>query len=797
MPKADSIAHGSEANGHTQDGAVPRHMPAQVTPFVGRQREVAGVRDLLQSPDVRLLTLTGPPGIGKTRLAVQVVSGVVGRFPDGVYFVSLASVSRPESMVAHIAQALGLREMGNQPLLLRVQEHLRDKQLLLALDNLEQIEGPAATIGALFAACPLLKILATSRTRLQVYGEHEYRVPGMALPDQERLPGVHALSRVEAVALFVQRAQAARADFKLTEANAEAVARLCVGLDGLPLAIELAAARTRSMTPQAMLSRLHHRLDLLGGGPQDLPLRHQTLREAIAWSYDLLTPDEQQLYRRLAVFYRGATTEAIRYITAFLDVEETWVTPVEELVESLHDKSLLTTQHDAGHDAGEARFSMLETIREYASERLSESAELEPARKAHALFFQQLAVEQSEALLSTEGKAALHRLEMEHENVLAALGWCASTDDPEGVDVGLRLVNAMSSFWDLRGYLHEQHEQITAMLSRATQTTDKKAYARLLLAAGRSETMAGNEGRGKQYLEEGLSRLRDSGDTEGIVSALAALGHTTVHLDEIDAAEACFEECLAIHTASGNRRGIAHTLGRQADLAMHKGDIDRARQKFSEALALAREVHAPILIADLLTGTGYVRAQEGEYDGAVEGLCEAIEIMQEMEAIQGIAYAVGVLGKAAYMQDRHEQAARVFAAASTLFDRCGLPLEPPLHTDPAEYRVYLDDLRGTLGERAFNSAWGKGRKLRVAEVLAEYRGTAVAEATESQPPAGMTPREIEVLRLIAAGMTNSEAADALTVSPHTVNMHLRSIYGKLGVTSRSAATRFAVANNLV
>jgi DNA-binding CsgD family transcriptional regulator len=366
----------------------------------------------------------------------------------------------------------------------------------------------------------------------------------------------------------------------------------------------------------------------------------------------------------------------------------------------------------------------------------------------------------------------------------------------------------MSLFWNIRGYLKEQHEQVRAMLSKAGQATDRQVLARLLVAAGRSETLLGNEQEGKRYLEESLALSRESGDKHAIVVALSALGHAAVHLDDLALAEACFEECLALHVESGDTCGIATILSKQADLALHSGDVAGARAKFEEALTVARDVYAPMLLADLLIYAGYVSAEEGEYERAVQSLSQAIEIVREMEAIQSIAYAVGVLGKVAYMQGRHEQAVRLYAAASTLFDRCGLPLEPPLHTDPAEYHRNLEELRGTLGDKTFAAAWERGRKFGVPEVLAELRNRPAPDAAETTQPqpgvsnsstlsAGLTQREVEVLRLVASGMTNSEAAAALTVSPHTINMHLRSIFSKLGVTSRSAATRFAFVNGLV
>ena len=803
MSQAAKLAPGLGQRNHAARQVPPSGLPAQATAFVGRYREVATARDLLCSTEARLLTLTGPPGVGKTRLAIQVASGIGASFPGGIYFVPLAAVTRAEAMIAHIAQALGLKELSNLPLLQRVQEHLGDKQILLVLDNLEQVEDPALTIGALLTAGPSLKILATSRTRLQVYGEHEFRVPAMSVPDLGPVANLQTLSRVEAVALFVQRARAANVEFKLTRDNAEAVAQICAKLEGLPLAIELAAARTRLLTPQELVHRLEDRLALLTGGPLDLPARQQTLEAAVAWSYDLLSQEEQRLFRRLAVFSGGFTLEAVSALERQLADE-----PVDgsmALLESLHDKSLVTQTTYGEEIGGEVRFTMLETIRVYAEALLLESGEWEAARKAHALYFLRRAAERPQRLFSPEGKATFDRLEREHDNVRAALLWCSTTTDPEGVEIGLGLVNAMRLFWDARAYLLEQRNQLAAILPRAGECANA-AYARALQAMGRVETLLGNPESGIAYLQEALRLLRTTGDTEWIIVALDSLGHAAIHMHDSAAAEAYFRECAELQAATGDKAGLANTIGRQADLALHNGDKAEAREMFAQALSIAREADMPLLVAELQVFIAYANAEDGEYDRLIAMLCESLETLQAMDAVQDLAYATGVLGKIAYLQGYHEWAVRTFSAASTLFSRCGLPLEPPLHTDPAEYERYLAELREKMGEQSFSAAWEKGQTLDTGQIVAEYRRVLAGEPWEQErarpeepaaTSAGLTARELEVLRLVASGMTNQEAATTLMVSYHTINMHLRSIYSKLGVSSRSAATRYALLHRLI
>ena len=430
----------------------PNNLPLQPTPLVGREREVAEITDRVRSEEVRLLTLTGPGGTGKTRLALQAAADLLEEFEDGVFFVALATITDPELVPSTIAGPLGVKESAEQPLIESLKSYLQEKHLLLVLDNFEQVVQEAPVVGELVAACPKLKALATSRTPLRLYSEQEYPIPPLALPDPKLLPPVKVLTQYEAVRLFVERARAVKADFSVTNENAPAVAEICARLDGLPLAIELAGARIRMLSPQAMLTRLGNRLKLLKGGARDLPTRQQTLRGAIDWSYDLLEEEEKTLFGRLSVFSGGRTLEAIEEICdpeGDLDALEG--------VESLLQKSLLRREEGVG---GESRFVMLETVHEYARERLEASDEAEETRRLHAEYFLALAEEAEPELSGADQLACLERLEAEHDNLRAALSWSLEKE-PE---TALRLAGALARFWEMRARFLEGSSWLEAAL---------------------------------------------------------------------------------------------------------------------------------------------------------------------------------------------------------------------------------------------------------------------------------------------------------------------------------------------
>ncbi len=437
-----------------QSADFPPHLPIQPTPFIGREKEVDAVHHLFLREDVRLVTLTGPGGVGKTRMALHVAEQLRAHFADGVWFVSLAPISDPDLVIPTIAQTLGLWEAGERSLLEQLQVFLRERQVLLLLDNFEQVVRAAMHVANLLTICSYLKVLVTSREVLHVRAEREFPVPTLSLPDPKRLPDLVALSQYEAVALFIQRAQAARPEFQVTNANAPVVAEICVRLDGLPLAIELAATRIKLLPLQALLTRLGQRLQLLTSSARDVPAHQQTLRNTIQWSYDLLDAQEQQLFCRLSVFVSGCTLEAVEAISAALGNA---TLPVLDGVVSLIDKNLLQQTAQEGE---EIRLLMLETIREYGWEALAERQEREAIQAAHAAYYLALAEEAERALGGPQQLLWLERLEREYDNLHAALHWLRLQGSRvegggEAAEQALRLEIALSWFWIMRGYQND------------------------------------------------------------------------------------------------------------------------------------------------------------------------------------------------------------------------------------------------------------------------------------------------------------------------------------------------------
>jgi predicted ATPase/class 3 adenylate cyclase len=636
---------------------LPNNLPLQPTRFLGREQETVAVREYLLREEVRLLTLTGPGGSGKTRLGLQVAADLSDAFPDGVFFVALAPITDPSLVAATIAQALAVRETAGRPLLETLREYLQDKQLLLLLDNFEQVVTAGGLVAELLACCPRLKVLVTSREALHLRGEQEFPVPPLALPDLRRLPPIEALSQYSAVELFIQRAIAVKPDFVVTNENAPAVAEICHRLDGLPLAIELAAARSKLLPPQALLERLESRLKLLVGGARDLPARQQTLRGAIAWSYELLEESEKTLFRRLSVFVGGCSlgaAEAVGNAEGDLGVD------VLEGVAALVDKCLMQQEEVSG---GEARLIMPELIREYARERLEESGEAEAIHRQHAHFFLALAEEADPALRGPDQAEWLRRLETEHENLRAALTWSAERQEGEA---GLLLGAALSRFWTVRGYLTEGRELLAGLLAVSGHRT--AARVKVINSAGLLACEQQDYEAARALHQEGLAISRELADERGIADSLNNLGWVACEQGDSEAARALCKESMAIWRGLGDERGIADSLHALGSAAQRQGDYQAAQSLFEESIAIWRKLGDKQSIAGLLNYLGGSAVRQEDYQAAQSLYEEGLAIWRELGYRRLIADTLNYLGGSVQGQGDY-QAARALCEESMAIAR--------------------------------------------------------------------------------------------------------------------------------
>ena len=726
----------------------PINLPVQRTGFVGREKEVAAAKELLLRNNVRLLTVTGPGGIGKTRLAVQVAGALVERFPGGTHFVSLSLVGDPGMIASVILQTLGIREVGDQSPLEILKKNLQNSlhpPTLLVLDNFEQLVRAAPIVADLLAAGPNLKILVTSRAALHVYGEHEFPVPPLGLPDLRSTPSLELLSRCPAVALFVQRAVAAKPDFELNQGNAAAVVEICARLDGLPLAIELAAARVKVLSPSSMRTRLASRLQLLTGGARDLPQRQQTLRAAMDWSYDLLSAPEQKLFRRLSVFV-GCNLEGVE---AVCDTKGDLDLDLLDGMASLVDKSLVQQIEQA---QGESRFVMLETIREYALEKLQASGEQALTKRAHAAYCLVLAEEATEQS-GPEGAEWLERFALEHDNFRAGLEWLTETGDAEW---GLRLGAALFRFWEMREYLAEGRDRLGKLLKLPSAAAPTKTRARALFAAGVLALEQGDYASAEVLITENLNVARQLDDKQSIAVSLNALAVIARDRGDVPAAHSLlaeslelwrelgdhkavarslsnlanimklqgdnvrarslYAECLSIFQELGDPTGVAWSMNYLGDVARDQGDSAAARTLYENGLAIFREVDDRWGIAGTLADLGSLAREQGNFHTAHSMYRESIKLFQELDHKRGIARLLECFACAAAVQLEAQRSLRLAGAAAALRHNIGAPLTP---AEQAKLEASLRTARQTLTGTASAAAWQEGWALPAEKAIEE------------------------------------------------------------------------------
>jgi predicted ATPase/DNA-binding CsgD family transcriptional regulator len=773
------------------------------TRLVGRDEDLARLAMLLRERHARLLTISGPGGVGKTRLALALAEQLENEFADGIIFVSLGSVSDADLVPATIAQAVGL--LGSDgDLLERLRHHLREAELLLLLDNFEHVSASAPFLVDLIGGCPRLKIAVTSRARLRVSGEHEFLVA--------------PLSQEVGCDLFLERARAVQPTLEIDDSTRLAAAAICQRVDGLPLAIELAAARVKLLPPPALLDRLERRLELLTGGPRDLPKRQQTLRNTINWSYELLDRSERAVFRRLGVFAGGFNLEAAEAVAS---AERDGV--VEDLA-SLVDKNLL---RKASGPTGAPRLAMLETIREYALELLAGTDDEEDARRAHAAHYLRLAETAEPSQSGVDRAVRLNVLETDHNNLRAALAFLIA-DDPQAA---LHLAGTLCSFWLERGYLDEGRRWVAAALD-AAPAPPPALEAKALLGAGVLAHDEGDYFQARDFCSHSLALYRTIGDTAGIATALSGFAVAARTTGDYDEAVRAYEEALALFVELGDEQRVALTLDRLGVVVWFQGDYSRARELVEDSLARFRRVDDDAGTALALVNLGVIAISEGDGMAAGPLLDESLMTFRSLGDRRNTCKTLYALGDLARMQDDRKRAAarydealatavdagarwfitlclerlagvvattddavraaRLFGAADALRNELGAPMSPYFR---AIYESDLAAARTRLDQARFAQAWQDGRAMPLEKAIA------VARITETPTPATganeLTAREVDVLRLVASGRSDEQVAEALVVSRRTVHSHLRSIYLKLGVHSRTAATLYAIERGLV
>jgi len=769
-------------------------LPQAPTRLLGREQDVARVVELVSAAGVRLLTLTGPGGVGKTRLALEVAHRLSDAFAGDVHWLDLTPVRDAIPAITALATAVGAPERHDASPLDSLIETLRDRRSLLIIDNIEQVAGLDRPIAALVARCPRLTIISTGRSPLDIRAEHRYPVAPLATPASNEAADHQSPDSFPAVRLFIERVQAVRPDFVLNRENLDSIAEICRRVDGLPLAIELVATQTELFGPADLLTRLDRQLPLVVDAARDLPQRHQTLERTIVWSYDLLDAELQACFRRLSVFTSGftlAAADAVLHDATDRDADA--VTPRQ--VSALLRRSLL---HRAPDLAGQERFRLLETTRGYALERLEAENETDNARFRHAMHFLRLA-EQADANLSgPEGGYWLARLDADHANLGAALDWSLATGETH---LAVQLARSLARFWYVRGHLSVGRSWLERVLERgeSAATPDRVALLRGL------SSIAGAQGDARAETaaaRQALRLSRELGDERNIAQSLQSCGSAARSRGDPVAARRDYATALTILEQLGDEAGQAVVLNNLGLIVGDMGDINRARELFEQSLRICERLGSPRGMAIASCNLGNLLAETGGPQAAAPYLRNALMHFQALGDMAGAAWSMQAVAALAHAADESIPAARLHGAVEAIREHIGWSLSTG---ERAEYDESLAPLRRRLDPREMRDAWAAGRALATDAAIAE--SLSILERIASRPPdvttplgdrpAGLSERESEILRLIATGLTNAEIAHRLLRSPHTIDTHVRRIYRKLGVQSRGAATRMAAEHGLL